>query len=77
MTQTHQYHSPPLLERRDSYTAVSSATYRTKAGDQVIGINFAGAVTITLPSEEVRPGRVYSFKDESGAAATNNITIGT
>lgn len=42
-----------------------------------MGVNRAGVVTITLPSAEVRPGRVYTVKDESGAAAANNITVAT
>ena len=43
----------------------------------MIGVNRAGVVTITLPTAEVRPGRSYTIKDESGAAATNNITVAT
>jgi len=43
----------------------------------VIGVNRAGAVTITLPTAGVRQGRHYTVKDESGAAGTNNITVAT
>ncbi|MCH7737678.1 MAG: hypothetical protein IH872_09805 [Chloroflexi bacterium] len=77
MTQTHQQHRSPLLNRRETYTAVTDAAYTAKAGDQVIGVNRAGIVTITLPTAEVRPGRIYTVKDESGAANANNITIAT
>ena len=77
MTQTHQQHRAPLLNRRETYTAVTDAAYTAKAGDQVIGVNRAGVVTVTLPTAEVRQGRIYTVKDESGAAATNNITLAT
>lgn len=77
MTQSRQQHQSPLLGGRDAYTAVTDATYTAKAGDRVIGVNRAGAVTITLPSAEVRPGRSYTIKDESGAANSNNITVAT
>ena len=77
MTQSHQRHQPPLLNRRETYTSVTDAAYTAKAGDQVIGVNRAGPVAITLPSAEVRPGRIYTVKDESGAAASNNITVAT
>jgi len=32
---------------------------------------------VTLPTVEVRKGRIYTVKDESGAAASNNITVAT
>lgn len=34
-------------------------------------------MTVPLPTAEVRKGRVCTVKDESGAAATNNITLAT
>lgn len=37
----------------------------------------AGRVTVTLPTTEVSLVRVYTIKDESGAAGTNNITVAT
>ena len=64
----------PVLE---AYVSVTAATYTAKAGDRVIGVNRAGTVTITLPTAEVRKGRTFTIKDESGAAATNNITVAT
>ncbi|NQW23332.1 MAG: hypothetical protein HQ475_07805 [SAR202 cluster bacterium] len=72
-TRTH----PPINSNRETYTAVTGATYTAKGGDSLIGVNRAGIVTVTLPTTQVRPGRIYSIKDESGAAATNNITVAT
>lgn len=77
MTQSHQRHRPPIFNRQENYAAVTGASYTAKAGDQVIGVNRAGVVAVTPPSAEVRLGRIYMIKDESGSAATNNITIAT
>ncbi len=75
MVQAQQVHRPPLRSVSEAYVKVTAAAYTAKAGDRVIGVNRAGAVTITLPSSEVRKGRTYTIKDESGAAAVNNITV--
>jgi len=77
MVQSQHGHRPPLRPVLEAYVNVSAATYTAKAGDRVIGVNRAGAVTVTLPTAEVRKGRSYTIKDESGAAATNNITVAT
>lgn len=77
MVQPQQTHKPPLRPVLEAYVNVSGATYTAKAGDRVMGVNRAGAVTITLPTPEVRRGRIYTVKDESGAAASNNITVAT
>lgn len=77
MVSPRQGHQPPQRPVLEAYKAVAGATYTAKAGDRVIGVNRAGAVTVTLPTAEVRPGRVFTVKDESGAAATNNITVAT
>ncbi len=77
MTQPRQTLRPPIRHVQETYTAVTAATYTAKAGDRVVGVNRAGSVTITLPTAELRPGRIYTVKDESGAAATNNITVAT
>jgi hypothetical protein len=61
----------------ESYISVTGATYAARAGDRLIGVNRAGVVTVTLPTAQLRAGRVYTVKDESGAAATNNITVAT
>lgn len=72
-----QQHRPPLHDTREAYVNVTGATYTAKGGDSLIGVNRAGVVTVTLPTAQVRPGRVYIIKDESGAAATYNITVAT
>jgi len=77
MVQPQETHRPPLRTVVESYVSVTSATYAAKAGDRLIGVNRAGAVTITLPTAQLRAGRTYTVKDESGAAATNNITVAT
>ena len=77
MVQSQDFHRPPLRSVREAYANIATATYTAKAGDRLIGVDRAGAVTITLPTAEVRKGRVYTVKDESGAAATNNITVAT
>jgi len=77
MVQPSQSHRPPLRGVLETYVSVTATTYTAKGGDRVIGVNRAGAVTITLPTAEVRKGRVYTVKDESGAATTNNITVDT
>jgi len=61
----------------EAYTAVTGATYSAKAGDRLIGVNRAGVVTVTLPTAEVKAGRVFVIKDESGSASSNNITVAT
>ena len=73
MVQPLHTHNPPSRPVMEAYSNVTAATYTAKAGDRLIGVNRAGAVTVTLPTAEVRPGRVYTIKDESGAAASNNI----
>ena len=75
MVQAQQFHRPPQRPVLEAYASVTGAAYSAKAGDRVIGINRAGAVTITLPTAEVRKGRVYTIKDESGAATTYNNNI--
>lgn len=56
------------------YTSVTAATYAV-TNDSILGVNRAGPVAITLPASAGNTGRVLDIKDESGAAATNNITI--
>ncbi len=77
MVQSQHGHRPPLRSVLEAYVSVTGATYTAKAGDRVIGVNRAGTVTVTLLTAEVRKGRVYTVKDESGAATTNNITVAT
>lgn len=77
MAQPQQSHRPTLRPVLEAYVNVTAASYTAKAGDRIIGVNRAGTVTVTLPTAEVRKGRNYTVKDESGAAATNNITVTT
>lgn len=58
-------------------TYVTSSTYTITPRDYYIGVNYAGAVTIILPSPR-KNGKVYIVKDELGEASkgTNRyITI--
>ncbi|MCH8281219.1 MAG: hypothetical protein IIC96_11125, partial [Chloroflexi bacterium] len=77
MVQPQQTHRPPLRSVLEAHVTVTAATYTAKAGDRVIGVNHTGAVTLTFPTAQLRSGRTYTVKDESGAAATNNITVAT
>lgn len=58
-------------------TSVTTSSYTIKPQDYYIGVNYAGAVTITLPKAD-REGKIFVVKDELGEAAkgTNrHITI--
>lgn len=58
-------------------TSVTSPSYTIKLQDYYIGVNYAGAVTITLPKAD-REGKKFVVKDELGEASkgTNRyITI--
>ena len=55
-------------------TLVDEATYTVNDTDYYIGVNYAGEVTITLPSSP-NSGRMLIIKDESGDAETNPITV--
>jgi hypothetical protein len=54
---------------------VTTATYTVDSDDYYVGVNYAGPVTITLPTTLVSSGRSIVIKDESGAAETNPITV--
>jgi hypothetical protein len=56
-------------------TLVADSTYAVKRKDHYIGVNYAGAVTITMPTFDVVQGRIIIIKDESGHASTNPITV--
>jgi hypothetical protein len=56
-------------------TLVTNSTYAIKRKDHYIGVNYAGAVTITMPTFDVVQGRIIIIKDESGHASTNPITV--
>lgn len=58
-------------------TSVTSSSYSVTLNDYYIGVNYAGAVTITLPYAD-REGKIFVIKDELGEASkgTNRyITI--
>jgi hypothetical protein len=58
-------------------TSVTSSSYTIRPQDYYIGVNYAGAVTITLPRAD-REGKIFVVKDELGEASqgTNRyITI--
>lgn len=58
-------------------TSVTSPSYSVKHQDYYIGVNYAGAVSITLPKAD-REGKIFVIKDELGEASkgTNRyITI--
>lgn len=58
-------------------TSVTTSSYAIKPQDYYIGVNYSGAVTITLPRAD-REGKIFVVKDELGEASkgTNRyITI--
>jgi hypothetical protein len=61
-----------------SFYRVAKSANATTAGETIIGVTDTSAArTITLATADVKAGRVIIIKDESGGAATNNITIAT
>lgn len=54
---------------------VTTATHTIMASDEVILVNYAGAVTLTLPAVSSAEDKYYVIIDISGEAETNNITI--
>lgn len=64
---------------RVKFTPVTTATYiitdnELVLGHNIFGVNYAGAVVITLPAG-IDPDKLIIINDESGLAGTNNITI--
>lgn len=58
-------------------TSVTTSSYTIRPQDYYIGVNYAGAVTITLPKAD-REGKIFVVKDELGEASkgTNrHITV--
>ncbi len=58
-------------------TYITSSSYTVKIQDYYIGINYSGAVNVTLPTPR-KNGKVYIIKDELGEASRGNnrhITI--
>ena len=67
------------VRARVKFTAVTTATYiitdnELQIGHNIFGVNYLGAVTITLPSG-IQSDRIIVINDESGLAGTNNITL--
>lgn len=58
-------------------TSVTSSSYNITLNDYYVGVNYSGAVTLTLPKAD-REGKIFVIKDELGEASkgTNRyITI--
>ena len=53
---------------------ITTNTYSVTTKDFYVGINYAGSVTITLPTI-VNDGKMYIIKDESGHCSINPITV--
>lgn len=66
--------SVQLLSQVWPTTSVTSASYTVLATDQIVEVNRAGSVTLTLPVVPAA-GQTLFVLDVSGAALTNNITI--
>lgn len=62
------------------YFAVETATYTISnkqlvPGINIFGVRYEGAVTITLPENLSPNDKTIIINDETGNAATNNITV--
>jgi hypothetical protein len=58
----------------NNVTEITTPNYTVIDGDYYLGVNYAGDVTITLPSDP-NSGRMLIIKDEYGNAETNPITV--
>lgn len=63
----------PFIQTIYAPTVITAASYQALATDSFIGVNYAGAATITLPNTSI--GLRITVADCSGAAGTNLITI--
>jgi len=62
--------------RTTKLTSVTTATYTILRKDDVIDVNRAGVVTVTLPAVgSLKSGKRFYVQDSSGGASGNNITI--
>lgn len=60
-----------------TYTAVNTTPYTVLATDVHLGVDSSGGIiSIELPNAPAA-GRIFSVKDSTGSAATNNITVTT
>ena len=67
------------IKAQVKFTAVTTATRvitdaELVLGKNIFGVNYAGAVTITLPAG-IDSDKIIVINDESGLAGTNNITL--
>lgn len=69
------YGSPSIQGNILTTGLVTTSSYTTHLWDYYLGVNYNGAVAITLTTTNLARDRIIIFKDQSGAAATNNITI--
>lgn len=49
--------------------------YNVARKDHYLGVNYAGPVTINMPSGYIEPGRMVIIKDESGNCSANPISV--
>lgn len=63
----------PLPSGLLNVVSVAAASYTVQATDNVVLVNFAGAVAVTMPL--ATRGRMFVVKDSSGAAGVNNVTM--
>lgn len=66
--------------RNQPVKLVTASSNAATIDDSIINVNFAGAVSITIPTatttgSSANSGKTYTIKDISGAAGTNNITV--
>lgn len=68
---------PTTMNGAQIYKRTTTATdYTVLITDCYIGVtSTAAARTISLPNTGVTTGQIFIVKDESGGAATNNITV--
>jgi hypothetical protein len=66
-------HVHPIYEITFPTSTVASSTYSVQDTDYYVGVNYAGIVTITLPSGSA--GKIFVIKDESGNASYLNRYI--
>lgn len=60
-----------------TYTNVNTTPYVVLSTDQFLGVDCSGApITVQLPNTTTT-GRVFTIKDRTGSANTNNITVTT
>jgi hypothetical protein len=67
-----------MFAKSQNFSRKATATSVSTSGETIIGVtSTAAARTITLATADMVAGRIVYIKDESGGAATNNITIDT